>query len=46
LTSGASRNLISVWAIVQLSLPIVGFMMALFIPKFVWRNRSGMMDTR
>ena len=46
LTSGASRNLISVWAIVQLSLPIVGFMMALFIPKFIWRNRSGMIDTR
>jgi putative thiamine transport system permease protein len=46
LTSGASRNLISVWAIVQLLLPILGFMMALFIPKFVWRNRSGMIDTR
>jgi putative thiamine transport system permease protein len=46
LTSGASRNLISVWAVVQLSLPILGFMMALLIPKFVWRNRSGMIDTR
>lgn len=46
LTSGASRNLISVWAIVQLSLPILGFMAALFIPKFVWRNRSGMIETR
>lgn len=46
LTSGASRNLISVWAIVQLSLPMLGFMAALFIPKFVWRNRSGMNETR
>ncbi len=46
LTSGASRNLISVWAIVQLSLPMLGFMAALFIPKFVWHNRSGMFETR
>lgn len=46
LTSGASRNLISVWAIVQLSLPMLGFMAALFIPKLVWRNRSGMIETR
>jgi len=46
LTSGASRNLISVWAIVQLSLPMLGFMAALFIPKLVWRNRSGMQEIR
>jgi len=46
LTSGASRNLISVWAIVQLSLPMLGFMAALFIPKLVWRNRRGMQETR
>lgn len=46
LTSGASRNLISVWAIVQLSLPMLGFMAALFIPKLIWRNRSGMIETR
>lgn len=44
LTSGASRNLISVWAIVQLSLPMLGFMVALFVPKLVWRKRSGMQD--
>jgi putative thiamine transport system permease protein len=46
LTSGASRNLISVWAVVQLSLPMLGFMAALFIPKLMWRNRSGMQETR
>tara|TARA_R110002073_G_scaffold44217_4_gene122784 strand:- start:1357 stop:2547 length:1191 start_codon:yes stop_codon:yes gene_type:complete len=46
LTSGASRNLISVWAIVQLSLPMLGFLAALFIPKFVWRNRIGMQEAR
>jgi len=46
LTSGANRNLISVWAVVQLSLPIFGYMMALSIPKFVWRNRSGMSETQ
>ena len=46
LSSGASRNLISVWAIVQLSLPMLGFMAALFIPKFIWRKRSGMQDIR
>lgn len=44
LTSGASRNLISVWAIVQLSLPMLGFIAALFIPKIVWRNRCGMQE--
>lgn len=46
LTSGASRNLISVWAVVQLSLPMLGFMAALFIPKLVWRNRIGMQEAR
>ncbi len=46
LTSGANRNLISVWAVVQLSLPIFGFMIALFIPKFIWRNRKGMIETQ
>lgn len=46
LSSGASRNLISVWAVVQLSLPMLGFSAALFIPRLVWRNRSGMIDTQ
>ncbi len=46
LTSGASRNLIAVWAVVQLSLPMAGFMAALFIPKLLWRNRAAMQETR
>ena len=45
LTAGASRNLISVWALVQLSLPILGFAAALFVPRLVWRNRVGMQET-
>lgn len=46
LTAGASRNLISVWALVQLSLPMLGFVAALFIPRLVWRNRIGMQEAR
>ncbi|MEX0962919.1 MAG: ABC transporter permease subunit [Pseudohongiellaceae bacterium] len=46
LTSGASRNLISVWAIVQLGLPMLGFVAALSIPRLVWRNRIGMQEIR
>lgn len=42
LTSGASRSLISVWAVVQLSLPMIGFMLAIFVPRILWRNRTGM----
>lgn len=42
LSSGANRNLISVWALVQLTLPVLGFMVALFVPKLVWRGRIGM----
>jgi len=46
LSSGANRNLISVWALVQLSLPILGFMVALFVPRLVWHNRIGMQSLR
>jgi putative thiamine transport system permease protein len=46
LTSGASRNLIAVWSVVQFSLPMLGFIAALFVPKIIWRNRSGMHEAR
>ncbi len=46
LTSAGSRNLIAVWAVVQLSLPMLGFMTALFIPKLLWRDRAGMREIR
>ncbi|MDC0413757.1 ABC transporter permease subunit [Gammaproteobacteria bacterium] len=46
LSSGASRNLIAVWAVVQLSLPMLGFLAALTVPRLLWRNRTGMREIR
>jgi putative thiamine transport system permease protein len=46
LSSGASRNLIAVWAVVQLSLPMLGFLAALTVPRLTWRNRTGMREIR
>ncbi len=46
LSSGASRNLIAVWAVVQLSLPMLGFLAALTVPRLIWRNRTGMREIR
>ena len=42
LASGGNRSIIAVWALLQALLPMLGFMLALFIPRLVWRNRQGM----
>ncbi len=42
LASGGNRSIIAVWALLQAVLPMLGFMLALFVPRLVWRNRKGM----
>ncbi|SNY97285.1 ABC transporter permease [Halomonas sp. hl-4] len=39
LASGGNRRLIGVWALVQAGLPLVGFMIALAVPRFVGVSR-------
>ncbi|XKH60672.1 ABC transporter permease subunit [Halomonas sediminis] len=42
LASGGNRRLIGVWALVQAVLPLIGFMLAIGLPRLLWANRSGM----
>jgi putative thiamine transport system permease protein len=42
LASGGNRRLIGVWALVQAMLPLVGFLIALGVPRLIWRHRRGM----
>ncbi|WP_373182472.1 ABC transporter permease [Halomonas campaniensis] len=42
LASGGNRRLIGVWALVQASLPLVGFVIAVGLPQLLWSNRRGM----
>ncbi len=42
LASGGNRSIIAVWALLQALLPMLGFMLALFVPRLLWRNRQGM----
>lgn len=42
LASGGSRSITAVWALLQSVLPMLGFMLALFVPRVLWRNRRGM----
>lgn len=44
LATGGNRNITSVWALVQAILPLLGFAMALAIPKLLWRHRQGMRE--
>jgi putative thiamine transport system permease protein len=44
LASGGNRSIISVWALLQAVVPMLGFALALYVPRFVWRNRNGMRD--
>jgi len=44
LASGGNRSTIAVWALLQAVLPMLGFVLALFVPRLVWRNRNGMRD--
>lgn len=42
LATGGNRRLIGVWALVQASLPLVGFVIAVGLPRLLWSNRRGM----
>lgn len=42
LASGGSRGIIAVWALLQAVIPMLGFALALFLPRLLWRNRRGM----
>jgi len=46
LASGGNRSIIAVWALLQAILPMLGFALALFVPRWVWRHRNGMRDTQ
>lgn len=42
LASGGSRGIVAVWALLQALIPMLGFALALFLPRLLWRNRRGM----
>jgi putative thiamine transport system permease protein len=42
LASGGSRGIVAVWALLQALIPMLGFALALFLPRVLWRNRRGM----
>ena len=42
LASGSNSSIIAVWALLQTLLPMLGFAIAIFLPKLIWRNRTGM----
>ncbi|MBD3895702.1 ABC transporter permease subunit [Halomonas sp. ML-15] len=45
LAAGGNRRLIGVWALVQASLPLLGFIIAVGLPRLLWSNRRGMRGT-
>jgi putative thiamine transport system permease protein len=42
LASGGDRRFIGVWALLQALLPVVGFILAIAVPRLVWRDRREM----
>ena len=42
LASGGNRRIIGVHAFLQMALPALGFLVAVAIPGFVYRNRRGL----
>ena len=46
LASGGNRSIIAVWALLQALLPMLGFLLALYVPRLVWRHRNGMRDSQ
>ncbi|MBW6389817.1 ABC transporter permease [Billgrantia antri] len=42
LAAGGNRRVIGVWALVQASLPLVGFIIAVGLPRLLWSNRRDM----
>ncbi|GEK48805.1 ABC transporter permease [Bisbaumannia pacifica] len=45
LASGGNRRVIGVWALVQAGLPLVGFTLAVGLPRLLWSRRRGMRDS-
>ncbi|MCA1770529.1 MAG: ABC transporter permease subunit [Halomonas sp.] len=45
LAAGGNRRLIGVWALMQASLPLIGFLIAVGLPRLLWSNRRGMRGT-
>ncbi|TFH86331.1 ABC transporter permease subunit [Billgrantia azerbaijanica] len=45
LAAGANRRVIGVWALVQASLPLLGFVIAIGVPRLLWRHRRGLRGT-
>lgn len=42
LASGGNRRVIGVWALVQATLPLFGFLLAVGLPRLLWSKRLGM----
>ncbi len=42
LASGGTRSTIAVWALLQSAVPMLGFVLAITLPRFWWRNRRDM----
>lgn len=42
LASGGNRRVIGVWALVQAILPLLGFILAMGLPRLLWSHRRGM----
>ncbi|WP_237133635.1 ABC transporter permease [Pseudohongiella sp. O18] len=42
LASGGTRGPIAVWALMQTILPMLGFALALALPRIIWRHRQAM----
>ncbi|MCH4562394.1 ABC transporter permease subunit [Halomonas sp. EGI 63088] len=42
LAAGGNRRVIGVWALVQACLPLVGFTIAIGLPRLIWSQRRGM----
>lgn len=42
LASGGNRRVTGVWALVQATLPLLGFIIAMGLPRLLWSNRRGM----
>ncbi|MDN3521744.1 ABC transporter permease [Halomonas ramblicola] len=45
LAAGGNRRLIGVWALLQASLPLLGFLVAVGLPRLLWTNRRDMRGT-
>ncbi|WP_133482814.1 MULTISPECIES: ABC transporter permease [Halomonas] len=42
LAAGGNRRVIGVWALIQASLPLAGFIIAIGLPRLLWSNRRAM----